>query len=283
MKKIFDLYDTEKYNFSNDINQNILLLQKLFTKKFNIKYNSTILPVKLSIDDIKKNVFSLTYDDDNKLDIIPFKIIFIDIITFEINNNSFISDLNKYENITLKKMLKIIILLNKILNVKKIYIYDGNKNYLDLLLNNKTFYMDQGFIFSLIPFNDSNKFKSTHEKYNYIMNIINKCKKITIKEIILFFKKLLLLSKQNYNKKFIIYYKELNKYYDIFKNINEKYLYEFMINNNNKRKNNEIYLYLITDFSFLFQKNIKLNNNIFINLKHLFKYSHTYFEYNIFY
>lgn len=264
MKKTLDIL--KKYNFTDDVQNNIKILLKNFGSKFNIKYKKHILPVEIS-KDINLKCYKLYYNIENRTyDLYPFKIEFRDPITTLLNNNTYIGNIHKTEDISGSEMVKIVIAINKILNVEKTYIGDGTEikcgdfkydlTFMKLLEKNTTFYMNFGFKFITSP-NDIIKFNSNDEKHNYIMKLISKCKKIEINTIIKMYLKLskllnLIISEQKYNYLKIqlnsanydpdnFWYKENPKdsiielfietklMLELFNNIKEKYLYKFMI------------------------------------------------------
>ena len=123
--KILDIL--KKYNFTDNVQNNIKILLKNFGSKFNIKYKKHILPVEIYKD---KNLkyYVLQYNiDDRTYNLFPFKIDFRDPITTELNNNTYIGNIHKTENINGSVMVEIVMVINKILNVKKTYIHDGTK------------------------------------------------------------------------------------------------------------------------------------------------------------
>ena len=145
--KILDIL--KKYNFTDDVQNNIKILLKKFGSKFNIKYKKHILPVEIYKDNNLK-CFKLYYNIENRTyDLFPFNINFIDPITTELNNNTYIGNIHKTDNISGSEMVKIVMAINKILNVKKTYIHDGTQikcgtfeydlSYMKLLEKNTTF------------------------------------------------------------------------------------------------------------------------------------------------
>ena len=200
--KIFDIQ--KKYTFTDNVQDNIKIILKKFGSKFNIKYSIKskiyILPVEIH-KDINLKCYELYYNIENRTyDVFPFKIIFYDPITTELNNNTYIRNIHKTENISGSDMIKIVIAINKILNMKKIYIHDDTKikcgnfeydlSYMKLLEKNTTFYMKFGFKFIKSP-HDIITFNTNNEKHKYIIDLISKCKKIEIITITKMYLKLL--------------------------------------------------------------------------------------------
>ena len=173
----------KKHNFTDNVQKNIKLLLKNYGNKFNIKYNKHILTVKLYKNlDIK--CYELCYDIDNRTyDLAPFKITFHDptIVPSQLNNNSYISNIHKTEQITGSEMIEIALTINKMLNVKKTYIHDGTKikcgtleydlSYMKLLEKNTTFYMKFGFKFKIAPY-DFIRFNTNDEKHIFIVFLL---------------------------------------------------------------------------------------------------------------
>ena len=64
MKKILDIL--QKYNFTEDVQNNILILLKDFGSKFTIKYKKYILPVEI-LKDINHKCYVLNYNIENRI------------------------------------------------------------------------------------------------------------------------------------------------------------------------------------------------------------------------
>ena len=263
MKKTLDIL--QKYNFTEDVQNNILILLKHFGSNFTIKYKKYILPVEI-LKDIYRKCYVLNYNIENKThELYPFSIEFKDPITRLLNNNTYIRNIHKTEYISGSEMITIVITINKILNVKKIYINDGAQiqcgifnydlTYMKLLEKNTTFYMKFGFKFIISP-HDMIQFNTNNEKHKYIMNLISKCRKIkiiTIRKMYLNLLKILnlIISEQKYNYLKIQLYNPYNPdnfwyientkdyIYDLFietksmlklfDNVEDTYLHKFMI------------------------------------------------------
>ena len=101
--------------------------------------------------DIKKRTYELT----------PFIIEFIDPITMEKNNTTYISNIHRTEKISGSEMVKICLRINEVLGAEKTILGDGTKvvcelnkeemdlSYLKLLERKKTFYMNLGFDYEI--------------------------------------------------------------------------------------------------------------------------------------
>jgi hypothetical protein len=313
--KTFDLY--KKYDFITlDVQNNLKILQKKFGNKFNIKCKSIIIPVVLYFD----FCYRIYYDIENRtFDLYPFKIKFIDLATNTLNNNSYISNIHKTNTINGSLMVLIVLQLNKVLNVKKSYIYDGTSikckgnnfdlSYIKLLEKNITFYMKFGFEFDIKIHDSYMNFHTSIEKYNYIMNIIKKCKKIKNSNIKKLYIKILnllniIIKEQQYDKLKIqnkdgnnMWFKEFVYVDDLLyeaklmlelcNNIKETYLYETIIklfnDKNNCDKLNLINRYIIENQAFnIIYKNTTINYKLvecFRILKNL-RYSLFVYNYN---
>ena len=264
--KTFDVL--KKYNFTDDVQNNIKLLLKKFGSKFYIKYKKHIIPVEI-YKDTNLKCFVLYYNIENRTyDLFPFKIYFRDPLKTELNNNTYIANIHKTENISGSEIVEIVIAINKILNVEKTYIHDGTEikcgtfnydlSYMKLLEKNTTFYLKFGFKFITIPIPyDTIRFNTNDEKYKYIIDLIAKCKKIKIITITKMYLKLLNLLnliikdqeykylkiqlnsahydpsnfwyKENASEAIMELINETKLMLELFNNVKYKYLYKFMI------------------------------------------------------
>ena len=135
------------------------------------------------------------------------EIAFIDIITVQLNNNSYIANIHKTDKYTGSEMIKFCLEINKFVGVKKTFLNDaahivcGNEkldlSFIKLLEYDKTFYMKHGFNFELtnhenayFRFTDKTKFMKEINKllkgirsiktidiineYNKMLDLINK-------------------------------------------------------------------------------------------------------------
>jgi hypothetical protein len=194
--KTFDL--NIKHNFSNNLQENLKQLYKDYGKKFKLQYNKNIIEVTMKYNTHKLSkikYYSITYDIPNRdFDLYPLHISFIDVLDKKVNNNCYINYIHKTDNISGSEMIKLAMAFCKIVKVHTAYIYDsttvtckntsGGSNiydlsYLKLLENNNTFYMKFGFDF-MVSTNDffAKYFITKESKKKYIIDLINKCKKI---------------------------------------------------------------------------------------------------------
>lgn len=205
-------------------------------------------------------------------------------------------------------MVKIVLAINKILNVKKTYLHDGSEiecgnfkfdlSYMKLLKKKNTFYMKYGFKF-IISQNDSIKFNTNEEKHKYVMQLISECRKIEIITITKMYLKLLnllnlILSEQEYkylkiqlnnagyesrnywykenpSESILDLFIETKSMLELFDNSKDKYLHKFMISlfNDNEKC---IKLDLINKYLIDNQKSKIIYKNIEINYSFLNNY-----------
>jgi hypothetical protein len=263
--KVFDL--SKNYNFSDNLQENLKQLDKMFGKIFLIKFNNIEIKVELNLVKHKFNpvikYYTLIHDIENReLSLLPLEISFIDIFEKKLNNNCYINYITKTNKVSGSNMIQLAINLCKCLNVKKSYLYDGatincnnytyDLSYLKLLQNNLTFYTKYGFEIDIMNDYYNISFKNKNEKNKYILNLIKSCKKVKNINIINLYKKILkiitkVIINQDYNS-IKIYNKTptdkikwLNKIqlinlFSNFKDVidlllkhNDKYLYKTMI------------------------------------------------------
>lgn len=218
-------FDITTKQFSNSLQENLKQLYKEYGKKFKIKYNKHIIEVTMKYNThklSKMKYYSIIYDIPNRdFDLYPLLISFIDVIDKKINNNCYINNIHKTDNISGSEMIKLAVAVCKALNVHTAYIYDSTtitcKNnvydlsYLKLLESNNTFYMKHGFDFMVSDNDFFIKYFTTKEnKKKYIMNLINKCKKIKNSDVCKIYTELLercteTIIKQLYNDMSITY------------------------------------------------------------------------------
>lgn len=205
MNKTFDIIK-EKYE-NNDVQQNLKHLEFKYGNEFNIKYNDIILPVKFlketSEINPKKSVYVMYYDDkDRKTDLRPFKIIFSDInFGNKPENITYIANIHKTEKISGSTMIEIVLCINKVLKVKKTFIHDGTSidcrefkhdlSFIKLLEKEKTFYMKSGFEFDVSARDNFDGFDNKEDLNKYISELIKKCRKVKIKDVEIYYNKLL--------------------------------------------------------------------------------------------
>lgn len=201
--KIFDLDNEKQFKFTeNNISNNLNLLEKELGSSFTIKYTINSKPI--YIDVVLKKIKSLTNVIFYSLIFsIPFrttslmniKLDFIDPLLIQVNNNSYISNIQRTKEISGSELVQISIRINQLLKVKKIYIYDGttvqcNKDQLDLsflkLIEKKhTFYMKFGFDFEVTNTTFFyQRFANKADLKNEINKLIENIRKIKTLDII---------------------------------------------------------------------------------------------------
>jgi hypothetical protein len=178
---------------------NISKLYKKYGSKFSIKMNDIILPVKLVKIKLHNGVkfFRLIYDIEHRTTrLTPIIIDFIDPIKAELNNFSYIANIQKTNDISGTNLVKICLTINRILGAQKTYLGDGtevlcNKNnqimdlsYIKLIERGTTFYMNLGFDFEITNYDwFYNRFSSTKDLKKEIYKLLKKIR--TIKTITL--------------------------------------------------------------------------------------------------
>lgn len=198
---IFDL--NLDYNFPKyDLQQNLNLLEKLYSDEFTIKYTLNNKIITFKVNFIKKilpnntQFYRLIYTYPNKnTKLNPLMIDFIDIISNKLNNNSYINDIHKTNEISGSELLLIALRINQILGVQKTNLIDiahikindkqCDLSFIKLLENNKTFYMKYGFDFEIsltqLPFIRYENLDLLKDKIN---NLLTNIRKIKITDII---------------------------------------------------------------------------------------------------
>ena len=112
-------------NFISDKNisdQNITD-QNISYQNLTLVHNNIQIPI--LIKKSQNNIYTMEYYNPNVYSSRSFIIIFADYFTNELNNNCYISSINEDNIISLKDMIKIIILFCKKLNVENIYLSDS--------------------------------------------------------------------------------------------------------------------------------------------------------------
>ena len=111
-------------SFNDNVGHNIKLIIKTFGKKFIIKINDFNIPI--IIKKIKTDIpyYVIKYDMPKRTyDLLPFKIAFIDICNRTINNNAYIQNIHKTDEISGTKMMECVLLILKELHVPIKYIF----------------------------------------------------------------------------------------------------------------------------------------------------------------
>jgi hypothetical protein len=228
-----DVLDLENINIEiiDDVQENIRNIHKKYGKKFIIKYKNNTIPVILErviLDTYKEQLYCLYYDLEKRIDeLIPFSIYFIDPLKSELNNNTYISDIHRTDEINGSTMVKIVLKINEVLKVKKTSLYDAttiechNKiydlSYFKLIEKGITFYMKFGFDFDMGSIDMFyTKFRSVDDLKSKIKEVIDKIKLIKVKDIIDEYQSTLdilneVVKKQDYNN-FNIILNDYNSY-----------------------------------------------------------------------
>lgn len=236
---IFDL-ESKNIKFKSNLQSNIRLLYYKFKDRFMIKDGNMIVPARLEL--IKTNnvkYYSLYYDieyRDNYL--LPFKIDFIDTCKYKLNNNCYIANITKIENISGTMMVKFILKILKILKVHIATLYDDTNikcgdakiglSYFKLIEKQQSFYQKFGFKYVLkcsAREDFFNTFRSDRSINKFLLSIIDEIKKITFQSLLEFYQTILnvlteVAESKNYddimlikgqNKGYIVYEKDINK------------------------------------------------------------------------
>jgi len=191
-------YDFKRY----DLQHNLFLLEQLYGNEFTIKYTLNNKIISFKVNFIKKllpnntQFYRLIYTYPNKnTKLNPLMIDFIDIISNKLNNNSYINDIHKTNEISGSELLMIALRINQILGVQKTNLIDiahikindkqCDLSFIKLLENNKTFYMKYGFDFEIsltqLPFIRYENLDLLKDKIN---NLLINIRKIKITDIV---------------------------------------------------------------------------------------------------
>jgi hypothetical protein len=190
---IFDL--DKKYSYKKgELQKNLKDFEKKFGKEFKIKYENIIINVNLVKGILPNGIsfYRMYYDIPKRTTKFkPFLIDFIDIVKGKKNNNTYISNIQKTDNLSGTQIVKICLKINEILGAKKTLLGDGTKvicektkeemdlSFIKLLERDKTFYMNLGFDFEITNsqfpyyrFSDKNKLKKEIDRIlKYIRSI----------------------------------------------------------------------------------------------------------------
>ena len=239
---IFDLNIHHSYK-KYDLQNNLKNLKQKYNDEFIIKYEINKKLIKLKVNLIEKllpnnkKFYRLYYvcpDRTTKLN--PLMIDFIDIITNELNNNCYINDIHRLDNISGTELLLICLKICETLGVQKTNLIDISSiqinnvecslSFIKLLETKQTFYMKYGFDYEIsltqLPYI---RYENKDLLKLKISNLIDSIRKIKIKDIIKDYE--ITLNKLN----------ELNE----LNEINELYKLKIMIDNNsNPMENIEI-------------------------------------------
>ena len=218
MDNIFDLFID--YDFGPSLQDNLVRLDKLFGNNFYVKYMDFMLPVRLEkfmIDTDKSKAYKLYYDLPQRTTYLkPFSIYFIDPNTKKLNNNSYIANIHKTEDIRGSDMVHIVLEINRKLGVKRTSLNDGatilcgetevDLSFIKLIERGLTFYMKFGFEFEITNTEWFGlHFKNLSQLKSKVHELTEKIKKIKIKTIIAEYEKTLyvlayLIKTQSYDK-----------------------------------------------------------------------------------
>ena len=288
--KIFDLFSTnskiQKFK-KREVQKNIKFIYDNYGENFSIKYKDHILPVNLTIKCLPngRKYFSLKYDYPNRtVDLLPFRIDFIDNISMELNNITYIGDIHRTTSISGSEMVHICLRINKVLGAIKTRliddagIYHNDKkldlSYLKLLERGQTFYMKLGFDFELTNTQFMYfKFDNNKQLKKYITELIDKIKSIKIQDIINEYNNILdllnLAVKENNKKSFKIiltdeydfieqnFSRYKDKAFELIPELFNEVYYVLTILNNQNLNHNLTYLYEL--LIVLFKNPEKLN------------------------
>lgn len=191
--KVFDLNKKTKYK-KGELQNNIKDLKKTFGNKFFIKYKKFKIPVKFELKNLKYKGFKyliLKYDIEKQTDyLLPFKIRFLD-KDYILNNNVFIENIHKTDNISGTEMVNFVLELLKKLGTNQALLQDGatikcnnniiNLSFFKLIEKKRGFYEKFGFkLSSQMSNNLKNDFPNNSTMYNLLYNTIDNFKKIKL-------------------------------------------------------------------------------------------------------
>lgn len=195
---IFDL--SVDYGFGNNVQKNIKKIIQLFGKKFTIKSSNPNITINITMDKFElpngNIVNTMSGNSINRATYLaPFRIDFYNVITGEIKNESYISDIHKTNDISGTDLVKLCLEINRKLLVRKTYIDDGSSivcngyqlslAFIKLLERKQTFYMKLGFDYEI---NNCElamfKFASKRELKKKISDIIDNIRKIKTSDLI---------------------------------------------------------------------------------------------------
>ena len=221
--KIFNLQEKYKYK-KGELHENLKEFIEEYGEKFKIKYNDIIIEVELKKVKLLNGteIYQMIYDIPKRTyDLTPFIIEFIDPITMEKNNTTYISNIHRTEKISGSDMVKICIEINRILGAEKTILGDGTRvkcektneeldlSLLKLLERKKTFYMNLGFDYEITK--DRFFHLRIEDKKEFIKKIdelIDKVREIEIEDIIKEYESILEMMikiiKENYEGEFEI-------------------------------------------------------------------------------
>lgn len=184
----------------NNVQKNLRLLKSMYGTKFDILFKDKKVPVvlKKKFDSIWKcSFFELRYDTEKYYshDLLPFSIIFIDIFSQKKENNTFIANIHKTDQLSGSAMVELVLQIQRYLGVRKTWLGDGanvkcmnksdmNLSFMKLLEKGETFYMRFGFKMDLDNAYAFAKFSSEKDLRASLRVLLKDIRKITIKSII---------------------------------------------------------------------------------------------------
>lgn len=227
--KIINILDFNKMD-KQSLQKNVATIYENMGEQFIIKFNTHLIIAGLFRNKNltnEKEFFRLYYEGEivgNKFikrknttqNLFPFIIDFIDPITCELNNNAYINNIHKTDNITGSEMVELVKKICDVIGVKKVYLLDKtsvvcNGNTLNLSLfklieKGRTFYSKFGFEFDINNYYNlyTNKFDNIKQLDNKINSLIDNIRKIKTKDLIKFAEELLeilelVVKNQDYN------------------------------------------------------------------------------------
>lgn len=208
--KVINILDFGK--MTNGLQNNLKELHERLGTKFIIKLNQHLIITCFFLIKTftnEREFYRLSYHGEilndqilpkkvSKTNIHPLIIDFIDPITAQLNENSYINNIHRTENITGSEMIEIALKINEILGVKKAYLHDKatiihndiilNLSLFKLIEKGRTFYSKFGFDFDVNNINNYylNKFDNVEQLKNKIDDLIKKIRSIKTIELIKF-------------------------------------------------------------------------------------------------
>lgn len=234
MSKIMDLNNLELFSISNNLQKNINLIIKKYGKKFKIKLNKIIIPIK--IIRIKKkynrntNYYSLIYDGPNRKQFLfPIKIDFFDFHNSTKNNNCYLANVHKTDCFSGTDIMLLIIHFLKKIAVHNVLLHDDSHidceqralidlSFFKLIEKKVTFYQKFGFRFA--PKYNLDIYNSFGDEKNInfaITDLIKQFRKIKISYLNYSYQKILelilkVIQQQNYDDFKIFIYHPVEPY-----------------------------------------------------------------------
>jgi hypothetical protein len=204
--KIFDLNSSTNSHYKKgNLQENLDDFSKTYGSKFKLKYGKILIDIVLNIAHLpnKLKFYRMIYDIPYRTTSLkPFAIDFIDPNLVCLNNNTYISNIQRTENISGTQMIKICLAINRILGAEKTYLSDGTTitcekttekfdlSFLKLIERRSTFYTNLGFDFDIDKVGwFYTKFDSKEDLKKQINILINKIRSIKTDFLIKEYKK----------------------------------------------------------------------------------------------